>query len=504
MNRLLIFLCCFIAAPICRAQQQKPNVVIIYADDLGYGDLSCYGAKMIQTPNIDKLAAQGMKFTRGHATAATCTPSRYSLLTGEYAWRKKGTNILPGDASLIVPTNRTTLPIVFKKAGYQTAAIGKWHLGLGNGGEPDWNGEIKPGPNETGFDYSFFFPATADRVPTVFIENHHVIALDTTDPITVSYQHKVGDDPTGKEFPQLLKMHSTPGQGHDQTIVNGIGRIGYMKGGRTARWTDEELAFTFIDKAKKFIRQQQERPFFLYLSLSDIHVPRMPGTAFKGISKLGYRGDAILQMDWSVGQVMQMLESLHLDKNTIVIFSSDNGPVLDDGYQDGAVTQQHGHQPTGPFRGGKYSILEGGTRVPFIIHWPHSIKPGVSDALVSQVDLLASFAAMFRQSLPDNDAVDSWNLLDAFLGKSKKGRSSYVEDGSSMAYIQGDWKYIVPKAGPKLMEAVNIETGLDTAPQLFNLKNDPAEKNNMAAANAALVQRMAAALEQVKSSGRSR
>jgi len=182
----------------------RPNIVLIIADDLGYGDVSCYGATKVKTPNLDRLAGQGIRFTDAHSTSGTCTPSRYSMLTGEYAWRKKGTGILPGDAALIIDPKRATLPSVLKSAGYNTGAVGKWHLGLGDG-KLDWNTEIKPSPNEIGFDYSFIIPATVDRVPCVFVENHRVVGLDAKDPITVSYQYKVGDEPTGKENPDLLR-----------------------------------------------------------------------------------------------------------------------------------------------------------------------------------------------------------------------------------------------------------------------------------------------------------
>jgi len=500
----------------------KPNVIILYADDLGYGDVSCYGATQVFTPNIDRLAENGLRFTNGHAAAATCTPSRYSILTGKYAWRKKGTDILPGNASLIIPTDGSTLPDVFKRAGYTTAAIGKWHLGLGNGGEPNWNGEIKPGPNETGFDYAFFFPATADRVPTVFIENKRVVALDSSDLISVNYERKIGNDPTGREHPELLKMQSSPGQGHDGTIVNGIGRIGFMTGGKRSRWVDEELADVFVSKAEDFIVDHAKNPFFLYLALSDIHVPRMPGTPFKGSSKLGYRGDAILELDYSVGRIMKTLEYLGLTKNTIVIFSSDNGPVEDDGYQDGAATLGNGHKPAGPMRGGKYSILEGGTRVPFIVSWPGSVKPGVSDALISQTDLLASFAA-FTEQYPrqdhaaaatqkghtsngiQNDSVsgsysvtDSYNVMPALLGRSTQGRPELVEQGSSLAIVKGDWKYIAPRPGLVLFKAVNIESGLSMEPQLYNLKTDIGEHNNLAAQHPEIVKVLSELLEKIK------
>ncbi len=459
---------------------KKPNVIYIYADDLGYGDLSCYGATKINTPNLDKLAKKGIRFTNGNSTSATCTPSRYALITGQYPWRKQGTGVLPGDAALIIPTDKITLPGVFKKAGYKTAIVGKWHLGLGNQVTKNWNEEIKPGPNEVGFDYSFIFPATADRVPTVFLENHTVLGQDPNDLITVSYTQKVGNDPTGKENPELLKMKSSPGQGHDQTIINGIGRIGFMAGGNNARWVDEEVSTTFLTKAKEFISDNKAKPFFLYFCLTEPHVPRMPATLFKGKSGLGYRGDAILQLDWTVGEIMKQLETEGISQNTMVIFSSDNGPVLDDGYQDGAVTKLNGHTPAGALSGGKYSSLEAGTRVPFILSWPAVVNASISSALVCQIDLIASFASLLNISIPKGEAIDSENTLNAFLGKSTRGRSSLIKQAGSLALVKEDWKYISPNNGVAYSKLVGIATGNLPKPQLFNLKDDISEKNNLA------------------------
>lgn len=482
------------------AQKNKPNVILIYVDDLGYGDLSCYGSTKLSTPNLDKLAKEGIRFTNGHSTSATCTPSRYALMTGQYPWRKTGTGVLPGDAALIVPTDKTTLPKVFKTAGYKTAIVGKWHLGLGNQVDKNWNGEITPGPNETGFDYSFIFPATADRVPTIFVENHNVVALDANDPIEVSYRQKIGNEPTGKENPELLKLQATPNHGHNNTIVNGIGRIGFMTGGKQARWTDEELPYTFLQKAKDFIVEHKQAPFFLYYSLTEPHVPRMPSTMFKGKSGLGLRGDAILQMDWAVGEIMQQLKTSGIDKNTIVIFSSDNGPVLDDGYLDGAVTQLNGHTPWGPLRGRKYSAFEAGTRVSFILNWPGKVKPQVSDALVCQMDLLASFAKFLNQPVSAGDAKDSEDVMAALLGKTAKGRSELVKQGGALSIIKDDWKYISPRngaanTGPDL---TNIETGNAPTPQLYNLKEDIGEKTNLAEKYPEKVKELAALLETIK------
>ncbi|QPH39042.1 sulfatase family protein [Pedobacter endophyticus] len=475
---LLSFIFCLAGFSFYAGAQKKPNVIIIYADDLGYGDLSCYGATKISTPNIDALAKKGLRFTNGHSTASTCTPSRYSLMTGRYAWRKKGTGVLPGDAALIVPTDNSALPSIFQQAGYKTGLVGKWHLGLGNAVEKDWNKEVTPGPRETGFDYSFIFPATADRVPNVFLENQLVVGLDANDPIMVDYKNPVGDEPTGKDHPELLKMPAEVGHGHNQTIVNGVGRIGYMKGGKLARWTDEELPFTFLTKAKSFIEDHQQEPFFLYYALTEPHVPRLPATMFKGKSELGYRGDVILQLDWAVGEITKQLKHLGLDKNTIIIFSSDNGPVVMDGYEDGGFEKLNGHKPAGILRGSKYSILEGGTRAPFIVSWPAEIKPGVSDALVSQIDFLASFAGFFN--LENKNGIDSKNIWNAFMGKDKKGRDYFVEQSSQLAIVKDNWKYIRPSNGLATYKLTHTDTGNLPTAQLYNLTDDLGEKNNVA------------------------
>lgn len=479
--------------------QQRPNVVIIYADDLGYGDLGCYGATKLATPHLDKLAKKGIRFTNAHASSATCTPSRYALMTGQYPWRKAGTGILPGDAALIIPTNTTTLPSLFNSAGYQTALVGKWHLGLGNTVQKNWNESISPGPNEVGFGYSFIFPATADRVPTVFVENHHVVAADPLDPINVDYRKKIGDDPTGLEHPELLKMKSSPNHGHNNTIVNGIGRIGYMSGGTMARWTDEEMPLTFLSKSLGFIDLNKENPFFLFYALTEPHVPRMPSTMFKGKSGLGYRGDAILQIDWTVGQIMQKLEQLGLLNNTVIVLTSDNGPVLDDGYEDGAVTQLNGHTPWGPLRGGKYSSFEAGTRVPFLLSWPAVVKPGISGAMISQIDFLASFATMLGKTVPIGDGPDSENTWDAMTGKSTQGRSVLVKQGiQSIALLNNEWKYIEPSNGQPLSSLTNIETGNNPLPQLYNLRTDIGEKNNLAKQYPEKVNAMAELLQSIR------
>lgn len=483
------------------SEPRRSNLVLIYADDLGYGDVGCYGATRVATPNIDHLAREGIRFTNAHSASATCTPSRYALLTGEYAWRRKGTGVLPGNARLIVEPGRTTLPSLMQRVGYKTAAIGKWHLGLGDG-DLDWNGDIKPGPLDIGFDHCFLIPATGDRVPCVFVEDHRVVGLDPTDPIRVSYKEPIGDDPTGRDHPELLKIH--PSHGHDQTIVNGISRIGYMAGGKAARWVDEDIADTITAKAIRFIERSRAEPFFLYFSTHDIHVPRAPHPRFVGASGLGPRGDVIVQLDWCVGEILKTLDRLDLADDTVVIFTSDNGPVVDDGYKDQAVELLDGHRPSGNLRGGKYSAFDAGTRVPFIIRQPGRIEPGLSDALLCQIDLLASMAILTDQTLGSNDAPDSFDVSAALLGRSRTGRDHLVEHAGTLSLIQGDWKYIEPGKGARFNRSTNTELGNAPEPQLYNLKDDLGEKTNLADKHSEKVKEMAALLQEIREKGRSR
>jgi len=479
------------------AGAKKPNIVYIYADDLGYGDVGCYGATKVRTPALDALAAAGLRFT----PAATCTPSRYALLTGEYAWRREGTGILTGDANLIIEPGRTTLASMLKAAGYATGAVGKWHLGLGRG-EIDWNGEIRPGPAEIGFDYHFLIPATGDRVPCVYVENGRVVGLDPADPIRVSFRGPVGDDPTGRDHPEMLRM--PPSHGHDQTIVNGVSRIGFMSGGRSARWVDEDMADTITAKAVAFIEKNAGRPFFLYFATHDIHVPRLPHPRFAGASGLGPRGDAIVEFDACVGEIARTLDRLGLAGDTLLVFTSDNGPVVDDGYQDRAVELLDGHRPSGPLRGGKYSAFDAGTRVPFIVRWPGRIKPGLSEALISQVDLLASLAALTGRGLGPADAPDSFDVSRALLGKDRVGRDHLVEQAGALSLIEGSWKYIEPSSGPAFERNTAIELGNDPAPQLYDLAADIGETRNLAAERPEIVRALAARLEKIRRDGRSR
>lgn len=479
---------------------ERPNIIIIYTDDVGYGDLSAHGGQ-IPTPNIDRLFRGGLDLTNAHATASTCTPSRYSLLTGEYAWRRTGTGIARGNASMIIPVEKETMPRLLGRAGYKTGVVGKWHLGMGGPDGQDWNGLVKPGPNELGFDYSYIMPATGDRVPCVYMENGRVLNLSKDDPIRVDYDKNIDNEPTAVSHPHLVKLPWT--HGHNNSIVNGVGRIGFMKGGKSALWRDEDMADSFTVKATSFIRDNAGRSFFLYFATHDIHVPRVAHERFQGKSGFGPRGDVLLELDESVGRILKTLEELKLSRRTLVIFTSDNGPVLDDGYVDQAVEKLGNHKPWGPFRGGKYSIFEAGTRVPMAVSWPGKIKSGVkSDVLFSQVDLLASFAAMSGQSYDQASARDSENHWKALVGTATSGRSLLAIEalGGHVGLLRSDgYKFIPSRKGPAITNQwTNIETGNAPVDQLYQLKKDPGERTNIATGEPGIVSDMKAALETIR------
>jgi len=457
---------------------KKPNIVIIYLDDLGYGDLSSYGATELITPNIDALSNGGLRFTDAYASSATCTPSRYALLTGMYPWRNKNAKILPGTAPLLISTEQQTLPKLLKKEGYQTAIVGKWHLGLGTG-VVNWNERISPGPNEVGFDESYILAATQDRVPTVYIDNGHVVGLDPNDPIEVDYKNNFEGEPTAIENPEMVKMKWH--HGHNNSIVNGIPRIGYMKGGDTAKWSDVDMADHFLEKAQTYIKEHKVEPFFLYYAMQQPHVPRTPHPRYAGKSGMGPRGDVILEADWCIGEFMKTLETEGVLENTLIIFSSDNGPVLNDGYYDDAIEKLGNHKPSGPLRGGKYSLYEAGTRMPFITYWKGKINPGVSNALVCQMDLLASVAKLVGAK---EKPTDSQELLSVLLGNSTKGRDELVIEATSRTALRSeDWLMIPPYKGKDFEEKIGIQMGNSPEYKLYNLKNDISQNNNLAKSN---------------------
>ena len=477
---------------------EKPNVIFIYGDDVGYGDVGVYGSKKIPTPHLDSLANSGIKFTDGHCSAATCSPSRFSMLTGLHGFRKK-VGILPPDAPMAIPPNTFTISDMFKKAGYNTAVIGKWHLGIGEKGvKTNWNGDVKPGPLEIGFDYSFLLPSTNDRVPCVYLENYRVVNHDPNDPIFVKNKFdSSGIDPRSTVYPDGRKDRSAmtyyqSSHGHNHSVINGIGRIGYQWGGKKALWDDETMADEFINKTRAYLKKQKEsgKPFFLYYASQDIHVPRTPHPRFKGKTDLGYRGDAMVQFDWQVGAIVDALKKLGMYENTFIMMSSDNGPVYDDGYKDGTTFRtstkevDRGHDGSGPYSGGKYQIKEGGTRVPFIVSWPAGIKAGqVSDAMVSQLDLMASFASYLNVDLGDA-AYDSRDLWKTFTGKKEHSYDFMItESPRDLGLRKGNWKFAMTKGGKNF--------------RLFNLDSDIGEKTNVAKKHPEIVEELKKKLNEV-------
>ncbi len=475
----------------------RPNIVLIYTDDVGYGDVSCNGQTTLVTPSIDSIARDGLRLTDAHCSAATCTPSRFALLTGQYAFRQKGTGIAAGNANLIIDPQSTTLPSLLQTAGYKTGVVGKWHLGLGQG-PVDWNKELRPGPAEIGFDYHFLIPATGDRVPCVYVEQARVVDLDPADPITVSYGKRIDPSPSGEERPDLLKQKWS--HGHNATIVNGISRIGWMTGGQKARWIDEDMADVITHKALQFIDQNQQAPFFLYFSTHDIHVPRVPHSRFAGKSGLGPRGDAMLQLDWCVGEILNKLDQLGLAENTLVMFTSDNGPVLDDGYVDEANEKVGEHVPNGKLRGGKYSLFEGGTRVPFVARWPGKIKAGlVSDALFGQVDLARSLVSLAGATVPATAFPDSRNALDTLLGNDKLGRPHLIHEANQLALRVGKWKY-VPKSVVREQLGPWTSATIAEPGALFDLSVSLDERQDVASQHPEQLERMRALHEKLRKS----
>jgi arylsulfatase A-like enzyme len=484
------------SSPKTAAIGSLPNVIVIMADDLGFGDVSCNGASVIETPHIDRLASEGLRFTSGYCSAATCTPTRYSLLTGNYAFRTKGTGVAPPNGPALIRPGMETLPSMLRKSGYATAVVGKWHLGLGDPA-PDWNGELKPGPLEIGFDHCLLLPTTNDRVPQVFVEGHRVRNLDPDDPLWVGDEKPAQDHPTGLTHRDSLKMDWS--HGHNGTIHNGVSRIGFYTGGAKARFRDEDLSDEWVKESNRWIEANRERPFFLFFASHAIHVPRIVHERFAGKSGLGPRGDAILELDWCVGELMKTLDRLGIAENTLVVFCSDNGPVLDDGSKDDAVEKLGKHKPAGVFRGGKYSVFEGGTRTPFITRWKGRIKPGVSDQVVCTIDLAASLATLVKAELSEDAFLDSFDVLDALLGvRDAKGRDHLLQQdnvGRNFGLRAGKWKLVDLQGrglrGPRKQ-------------MLFDLETDPGEQTDLSEKQPLELVRLNAILHKIITDGRSR
>ncbi len=406
--------------------QQPPNIVLILADDLGYGDVGCYGATKVRTPNIDRLAAEGRKFTDAHSASAVCTPSRYALLLGEYPFRRNLWGPVMNPSPLVVDPARTTVASLLKRQGYVTAIFGKWHLGFGSQPKPDWNTDLKPGPLELGFDHFFGIPVVNSHPPFVWVEDHRVVGLDPADPLVY------GDQAVTQPFQE--KMMSPP-----------------MSGAKAAHalYREEEHGTTLTEKATKWMRAHKDEPFFLYFATPHIHHPFTPGVKFKGSSPAGRYGDFIQEFDWMVGELMRTLDELKLRENTLVILTSDNGGMLNQGGQDAVKA---GHRLNGDLLGFKFDAWEGGHRVPFLARWPGKIPAGsVSDQLICHVDFLATFAAMTGGKLAPTGAPDSVNILPALTGTPARPlRNELVispNRSTHLALREGNWVYIGARGG---------------------------------------------------------
>ena len=479
---------------------ETPNILLILADDLGYGDVGCHGATKVKTPNIDRLAGEGRRFTDAHSASAVCTPSRYALLTGEYPFRKNLWGPVMNPSPLVVDVSKPTLPGMLKRQGYSTACFGKWHLGFGDKPKPDWNADLKPGPLECGFDHYFGIPVVNSHPPFVWVEDHRVVGLDPADPL------KYGGRAKTRAFPEKMP---TPA----------------MSGGKAAHalYNEEEHGSTLTEKAIAWIKQHastksqepgRRNPFFLYFATPHIHHPFTPGAKFKGSSEAGPYGDFIQEFDWMVGEMMRTLDELKLRENTLVILTSDNGSMLNQG---GQRAWKAGHRLNGDLLGFKFDAWEGGHRVPFIARWPGKIEPGsTSDQLICQIDLLSTLAALTGS---DTRGPDSMDVLPALLGQPEKPlRTELVlapHKKTHLALRDGPWLYIGARGGGGFNAAKPGEHGLGgggalkftgetnsdflngrlkpDAPdqQLYHLTEDPRQTKNVIHEHPAVAQRMA-------------
>lgn len=459
--------------PAAASSPASPNIIVILADDIGWGDASCYGATKIATPNIDRLAREGRRFENGYASASVCTPTRYSLLTGEYAWRsdKIGVNrgVANGASPLLIPAGKPTAPGLLQQAGYRTAIIGKWHLGFGLA-KPDYNKELRPGPLEIGFHEFFGIPATNDRIPTMLVRDHLVQGLDPADPISYTY------DKTEAEAASMSPWAA------------GRNRIGWAKGGKSAWWTDTALADVHTRESIAFIERNKNAKFFLYFAPHNVHAPAIPGPRFKGLSGLSDRADMLLEFDSALGELLQSLDRLGLAENTLIIYSSDNGAYTND---------EQGHRPTGPFRGMKSSLWEGGSRVPFIVRWPARITPGVSADIASTLDVPATICAAAGLTPPADALPDSFNLLPALLDQSGAPRRDFLilqSGNGKLAVRSGPWKYMPDLDAVEGWKSKAKSPDAPERPALFDLSSDPGEKQNVFAQNPAEARRIAGQL----------
>lgn len=504
VHLIFLLLCC--GNSFTLRAQNKPNVVFIFVDDLGYGDLGCYGATKVQTPNIDRLAKEGRMFTDAHSASAVCTPSRYALLTGEYPLRGNNGKGIWGPCShtqpLLIDTNKLTLGQLFKNKGYSTAVIGKWHLGFGTG-KTDWNKPLRPGPLELGFDYYFGVPKVNSGYPYVYVENDRIVGWDPDDPLVFGGK-PASPTPT---FPEATAGRKTPNKFSGALKAHQI-------------YDDERTATLLTEKASKWIKENKQNPFFLYFATTNVHHPYTPNPRFKGTSQCGLYGDFIHELDWMVGEVIKCLEENNLSDNTLLIVTSDNGGMLNTATQ---LTWKAGHEMNGDLLGFKFGAWEGGHRVPFIARWPGKIEAGsTSNQLICTVDMLCTFAALTGQELATNDARDGVNVLPALVGNPDESLRDYLilapRHSKNLAVRKGKWMYIGaqgdggfgynPKAHAKGgagavgfsgRENSDIENGKikeDAPPaQLYNLETDVEQTSNLYRQYPEIVKKMETILE---------
>ncbi len=459
---------------------QRPNIVVILSDDFGYGSAGCYGAdkKLVQTPNIDRLASEGRRFTDANAPASVCTPTRYALLTGRYCWRTRlsyGGVVNTFDPLLIEPT-RPTLASLLKGYGYRAAMIGKWHLGYGTAPRVDYTKELKPGPLELGFDYQFAVPQNHNDKTRVFVEDHKVFGLRST------------------------KLKPTP-----------------AKVGLDAPERDDPLTMSDLtDRAVDWLKKQSKTSFFLYFAPVAVHELITPSAHAAGTSKAGPYGDFIHDLDLSVGRILGALDDLKLAGDTLVIFTSDNGGVVTETLKSKTQTLalKSGLNINGNRRGGKHDVWEGGFRVPFVVRWPGRVPAGTtSGETIGLVDVFATLAAIIGDQSLDSPgtAPDSYNVLPAFVGEpgAKSLRPDIILQSANGVYAirSGAWKWIegVPsvKAGKKLPGKFGPKAD-QFRPQLYNLREDPGETSNVASQNPQVVKRLSALLRKYRQQGFSR
>lgn len=487
--------------------EDLPNIVIVNVDDLGYGDIGAYGADKITTPNIDRLAAEGMKFTDAHAASAVCSPSRYALITGEYPARRDFWFPIFAKTPLVIDTSATTIASLLKEKGYSNAIIGKWHLGFGNAEPVDWNKPLKPGPLELGFDYYFGVPVLNSHPPFVYVENHHVLGLTQDDPLVY------GKRAVTREFDEKF----------DYDVIGG-GEAAH------ALYKDRNNGTLLTEKAIEWVRAHKSGPFFLYFATTNIHHPFTPAPRFIGSSTAGSYGDFVHELDWMVGSLLNALDEEGLRENTVVFFTSDNGAMFNRG---GQTAWETGHRPNGELLGVKFGAWEGGHRVPFIARWPGHIRAGSkSSELISNVDFLATVADIVDRPLQENEGPDSFSFLPALKQENeapirdslvispaskrhltiRKGRWVYIsaqgEGGFSGKHL-GDHDFAGPAAlkftGQQNSDVVDGQIRPDAPPaQLYDLVTDPRQEVNVYTEHPDIVRELQALLAETMRRGGSR